>query len=126
MKNSALKATVFLSSILFASLLVSGSAKAQTEQCAVREDQSSICLNDRVIDYRDHTGFVQIIYSNYTAVVQYDDDTTNMMDIQQLAREVQCLHGFCEGDRVRDDEGYLGHITDLFENGQAEVKYDNG
>ena len=96
------------------------------EQCAVRDDQSSICINDRVIDYRNATGFIQQIYDNYTAIVEYDDGTRNTMDIQYLAREVQCLYGFCTGDKVRDTEGAIGTITDLFENGQTEVMYANG
>jgi hypothetical protein len=96
------------------------------QSCIVREDQSSICKGDRVLDYRDHTGFIEELYSNATAIVEFDDGTRNVLDVQYLAREVSELYGFRIGDAVMDDEGYIGNITDLFENAQTEVTYPNG
>ena len=98
----------------------------QDLQCALRDDQSSICINDRVIDFRNASGFIKDIYANSTAIIEFDDETRNTIDLQYVAREVQCLYGFCVGDRVRDAEGEIGTITDLFENGQTELAYASG
>jgi len=95
-------------------------------QCSIRGDRSSICINDRVIDYRNYPGVLQQIYSNNVGVVLFDNGETNVIDLQYLGREVQCLYGYCVGDPVYDPEGQLGWIDDIYENGTAEVDYSNG
>jgi hypothetical protein len=96
-------------------------------QCATRDDTSSICINDRVIDNNNQPGMLMNIYDDMSGTVTYENGTVNdAIDLQNVAREVQCLYGFCIGDRARDDEGYVGTITDIFENGVAELTYPNG
>jgi len=98
----------------------------EVSQCMVRSDQTELCLHDRILDYRNATGFISQIYSNDTAVILYDDGSENMVDLQYVSREVQCLYGYCIGDQVLDPNDDAGTITDLFENGQAEISYSSG
>jgi len=109
-----------------------GTAHAQapgpnpTAQCINRDDGSSICINDRVIDNKNNMGFLVQIYSDYTGVVKYDNGSENTLDLQYVAREVNSLYGFASGDLVQDSKGEQARITDLFENGVAEVTYNDG
>jgi hypothetical protein len=104
------------------------SAPAPTTQseCTNRDDGSSLCVNDRILDYRNQEGVIETIYSDYTGIIAYDDGTKNTLDLQYVAREVSCIYGFCAGDTVADSDGYQGTITDIFENGVAEVTYPDG
>src|ERR1700722_15928518 len=117
LKGSPLSRTFAL--VLFGAALglSAEAARADDQQCAVRTDGSSICVGDRVIDYRQEMGVIENIYSDNSAVIKFDDNSEFVETIEQLAREVQCLYGFCAGDRVEDGSGSLGHNEDLFENG---------
>lgn len=83
-------------------------------------------MNDHVLDYRNETGTVSRIYNNFTGAVTYDSGETNSIDLQYVSREVSCIYGFCTGDVVTDKDGYQATITDLFENGVAELRYMDG
>ena len=121
-----MKNTIVLLGLWMTFASSSPSALADAARCMLREDQTAICIGDRVIDHRNATGMIQDMYANATAVVRYDHGDVNMMDIQYLSRQVQCLHGYCISDQVIDPDGDVGYIQDLFENGEADVKYSNG
>ena len=101
-------------------------AQAQEPKCEIRNDGSSLCLNDRIMDYRNEVGTIQDIYSNGTGVVKFDKGDINVIDLQYVAREVTCLYGFCAGDRVIDSRSMPGWIDSIFENGKAEIAFDSG
>jgi hypothetical protein len=101
-------------------------APVTAEQCVNRDDGSSICINDRVLDYRNLEGTLQAIYSDYTGVVAYDSGETDTIDLQYVSREVSCIYGFCAGDAVFDSDNAEGRITDVYENGMAEISYSDG
>src|SRR6185295_14739871 len=113
LKGSPLRRTLALILVGTALGMASGAAAHADQQCAVRSDGSSICLGDRVIDYRNQTGSIQEIYSDYSAVIRFDDGNEYVLDIQYLSREVPSLYGYNQGDRVIDGSGNYGYLEDI-------------
>jgi preprotein translocase subunit YajC len=87
---------------------------------------NTLCAGDRVMDSSNRLALVLEV-SDQAAKIKLDDRTFPVTrSITSLAKKTKCYQNVCADDRVLDGAEQMGVVTNVFDNGKAQVKFDNG
>lgn len=86
-----------------------------------------VCKKGRVIDTRDVPGTVAEVFTNGVACVRFDNSLSCIpQKITELGVGVKCHKDICKNSRVIRSGNVPGTVKEIFTNGVAYVRFDNG
>lgn len=87
---------------------------------------SKLCRGDRVLTSNGNIGYIQEIFNNGKAVVDYDSTTNDYIwNASDLSKGVKCFSKFCVKSKVLTSSGKMGYVQEIFNNGKALIDYDS-
>lgn len=88
---------------------------------------NTLCAGDRVMDSANRLALVLSVSNQGVAQIKLDDRTFPVTRaVTALSKKINCYQNICAEDRVLDAADQIGSVTEVFDNGKAQVKFDNG
>jgi preprotein translocase subunit YajC len=89
--------------------------------------QNEICVGDRVMESANRLANVLEVSEQGVAVLKLDDKMFAVnRAVSSLSKKIKCYQNICGGDRVLDGAEQIGTVTEVFDNGKAQVKFETG
>lgn len=88
---------------------------------------NSICAGQRVMDSSNRLARVIGVNPQGLAEIKLDDRAFPITRARStLSKQVPCYQNICTDDRVLDAGDKTGIVIDVFDNGKAQVRFDDG
>ena len=88
---------------------------------------NTICVGHRVMDSSNRLALVVGVNDKGVAQVKLDDRIFPVSRFSStLSKKVECYQNICANDRVLDAADQTGIVTEVFDNGKAQVRFDDG
>jgi hypothetical protein len=88
---------------------------------------NTLCVGDHVMDSSNRLAQVLEVSDKGIATIRLDERTFPVTRaVSALSKAIKCYQTVCTDDRVLDAADQTGVVTAVFDNGKAQVKFDNG
>lgn len=88
---------------------------------------NTLCVGDRVMDSSNRLAQVLEVVDLGVVKIKLDGRAFPVnRAVAALSKKTKCYQGVCADDRVLDLADQMGTVAEVFENGKAFVKFENG